>query len=161
MIVGFDLSSRKLAAVSLDPVSSWTYEPPKKEKDRARVLKHFLDELVDLFEERRPRWVFIEHPLVGRGGAHATIVQAQVHGVVSAVAATYADGVYTVNVQSWKKEVVGNGRADKDRVRQWLEESHPHLAELAGADQDLVDAACVALYGRRVTERGSSLRLGP
>ena len=165
-ILGIDLSSRKLALFVIDAktgksVMCSTVEAPKKMKPRPEVLKYLHDSFSsDLRVGFRGGdfTVFIEHPLVGRGGAHATIVQAQVQGVVMSTAIQFgALGVYEVNVQSWKKAVVGHGGADKDTVKSWLIDHHPALAELAGDDQDLVDAACVAIYGRDVVERGSRL----
>jgi hypothetical protein len=163
-IVGFDLSSRKLAAVVLGDglVRSEVFEAPKKEKDRGRILAKFITELEEFFTELTALdgslWVYVEHPLKGRGGVHATIVQAQVQGLVLGTSVLFgASGAYHVNVTTWKKDVVGHGGADKDRVRGWLEVHHPDLAGLAGDDQDLVDASCVALYGRGVIERAGRL----
>lgn len=166
-ILGIDLSSRKLALFVIDaetgaPVRSSTIEAPKKMKHRPDVLKHIHDAFASELEERfiiGGFTVFVEHPLVGRAGAHATIVQAQVQGLVMMLSVQFgAAGVYEVNVQSWKKAVVGHGGADKDKVKSWLIDHHPLLAELAGDDQDLVDAACVALYGRGVVRRGDELK---
>jgi Holliday junction resolvasome RuvABC endonuclease subunit len=136
-----------------------TFTVPTKLKDRAEVLTALSLDIEEWFNHEvylaDALWVFVEHPLVGRAGAHATIVQAQVQGVVLAEAIKAgAKAAYTVNVSSWKKTVVGNGSATKDHVAAWLAETHPVLAALAGTDQDLVDAACVALYGYDVIERG-------
>lgn len=161
-IFGMDLSSRKLAIVRLDDEypTAWTYEADKKEKDRGHILAYFSEELENLFDEvmlGEDDFVFIEHPVVGRGGAHATIVQAQVQGVALATSVLCgAGGAYPVNVQTWKKDVVGHGGSNKDQVRAWLADHHPLLSELAGDDQDLVDASCVALYGRIVTDRADN-----
>lgn len=166
-VFGMDLSSRKLAIVQLDLETDgnfafWTFTADKKEKNRGKVLAYLneeLDSLFDIVMLGEDDYVFVEHPVVGRGGAHATIVQAQVQGVVlSSSVLCGASGVYPVNVQTWKKDIVGNGRADKDRVREFLSESHPLLSELAGEDQDLVDASCVALYGKDVIHRGEALK---
>jgi Holliday junction resolvasome RuvABC endonuclease subunit len=166
-IVGFDLSSRKIAGAVLmgrSPGSSFyfTIETPSKLKDRAVVLNYLREqlfpELEAFVEMAESPFVFVEHPVVGRAGAHATIVQAQVHGVVlEASLSSGAHGVYTVNNKTWKKDVVGNGGASKEQVREWLAANHPRLARMAGDDQDLVDATCVALYGRKIVERGKHL----
>jgi Holliday junction resolvasome RuvABC endonuclease subunit len=161
MILGIDPSSRKLACFVLEPERSWTkcLTVPTKLKDRPEVLGRLDEQLDELFSEVDFEAVFVEQPLVGRGGAHATIVQAQVQGLVLARAnLAGTPGVYTVNVKSWKKRVVGNGNSDKAAVTAWLEEAHPVLAAMAGGDQDLVDAACIALYGREVMERAAKLR---
>lgn len=170
-ILGIDLSSRKLAlfvtdaegeSLSVRSLMCSTIEAPKKMKHRPDVLKYIHDEFASDLRTRfhgEDFTVFIEHPLVGRAGAHATIVQAQVQGLVMMLSVqSGAAGVYEVNVQSWKKAVVGHGGADKDTIKSWLVDHHPLLAELAGDDQDLVDAACVALYGRDVVQRGDKLK---
>lgn len=165
-VFGMDLSSRKLAIVRLDlddnnEPTVWTFMADRKEKNRGNVLAHFSEELDSLFDVvmlDEADYVFIEQPVVGRGGVHSTIVQAQVQGVVLAMAVLCgAGGAYPVNVKTWKKDIVGHGGADKDKVRAWLADHHPVLSELAGEDQDLVDASCVALYGKSVIERGEAL----
>jgi Holliday junction resolvasome RuvABC endonuclease subunit len=161
MILGIDPSSRKLACFVLGPERAWTKNlvVPNKLKDRPEVLGQLAEQVDELFSEVDFEAVFVEQPLVGRGGAHATIVQAQVQGLVLARAHRAATpGVYTVNVKSWKKQVVGNGNADKAAVAAWLETHQPVLAGLAAGDQDLVDAACIALYGRAVLERAERIR---
>jgi len=160
-VLGFDLSSRKLAGVLLDPgthPATVLFKAPPKLKHRPQVLEYFAGQLEGIFRimehNDKPLWVFVEHPLVGRAGAHATIVQAQVQGIVLGLALRYgAAGAYEVNVKTWKKAIVGNGNADKDKVAQWVRDHQPALAALAGDDQDLLDAACIALYGRQVIER--------
>ena len=166
-VVGFDLSSRKLAMFTLDvetgePGSHGFIQAPTKMKSRPEVLAYFYthlyDEMLRSLPEDEQTYVFVEHPLVGRAGAHATIVQAQVQGIVMLTSVRFgASGVYEVNVQSWKKAVVGHGGANKERVKSWLGEHHSTLSQLAGDDQDLVDAACVSLYGLDVIRRGEKL----
>lgn len=166
LVAGFDLSSKKLAAVVLPlskslPPYQWVFEADKKLKDRPAVLHSFMQPLEEFFTElgsREEFFVFVEQPVVGRGGAHATIVQAQVQGLVFALAVQFgASGVYPVNVGTWKKEVVGHGGAKKDHVAEWVAEHHPLLSRMAGEDQDLVDASCIALYGGNVVRTAKSI----
>lgn len=110
----------------------------------------------------RPFAVFIEQPLMGRGGARSTVVQAQAASSCHLAAVrSGASGIYEVNVQSWKKAVVGRGNANKDDVRAWLRESHPEWFALCDGDQDRVDAACINLYGHQLVERGTRLSDSP
>ncbi len=66
-------------------------------------------------------------------------------------------GGRTVNVMAWKKDIVGKGNASKDEVAAWLEVHHPDYYEQCHGDQNLVDATCVALYGRLVMDRAEVL----
>lgn len=163
-VLGLDLSSRKIALMGRNERSGWfceTWVAPKKVKNRGEILAQFLDPFTAFVEEavaRGPTWMFVENPLVGVGGPHATIVQAQVQGLV--LGTSVRSGVaaaYPVNVQTWKKDVVGRGNASKDEVAAWLKRECPNLTDMADGDQDLVDAACVALYGIRVIDRGERL----
>jgi hypothetical protein len=64
---------------------------------------------------------------------------------------------YKVAVSSWKKEVVGSGKAGKLEVAAWLQENKPEMYEQCGKDQNLIDAACIYLYGKAVLSRISSV----
>ena len=164
VVLGIDPSSRKIAFFSLgtDGYShTHVVQVPTKVKNRAVLCAQIYTECYEYFElldKSIP--VFIEQPLMGRS-AHATIVQAQSNGVVQA-AATLAgmERVYEVNVRSWKREVIGRGNADKAYIHSWLRSHHPSLADNAGDDQDLTDAAAVALYGQGCIARGDVIRSG-
>jgi len=62
-----------------------------------------------------------------------------------------------VNVMSWKKDVVGKGNATKDEVAAWLRDKHPRFHTMAGGNQNLVDATCIALYGEQLITRADAL----
>lgn len=160
-IIGFDLSSRKIAMMDLGLVPrAKTFAVKKKaaRRDELRELEELLHE--ELEKGYLGDWAFIEAPVVGRGGARPTILQAQVDGIIQAATVRYGlRGGYSVNNKTWKREVVGNGNASKAEAAAWLATHHPVLADVAGDDQDLVDAACVALYGEIVIGRGESLSL--
>jgi hypothetical protein len=47
---------------------------------------------------------------------------------------------------TWKKELIGNGRAKPEQYRQWLTDNHPAFAEACGEDEDLAAAHCIALW---------------
>lgn len=164
-VVGIDPSSKKVALFCISEEGSYIshreWQADKKMSPDARpdflyqsrvmAESYFSSLYGDLY-------VFIESPLVGRGGARSTIVQAQMQGVLlSAAKAVGALGVYEVNVQTWKKLLTGAGNANKEEVARWLRLNHIGFSEIASS-QDLVDASCIALYGRDVLSRGSLLR---
>lgn len=92
--------------------------------------------------------IYMEEPVVGRN-IRSTIVQAQVGGAVMAAAANTGTWLELVNVNSWKKQVVGKGNAGKPEVASWLEENWPKAYNLAAGDQDLIDASAINRYGYR------------
>lgn len=85
-------------------------------------------------------------PRLGQTGIKLAMTAA----VVLASAVEHGGTGTLVPPSSWKAEVVGHGGADKDRIRDWLTEHHPALAEACAGDQDAFDAACLGLYGQHV-----------
>jgi Holliday junction resolvasome RuvABC endonuclease subunit len=67
--------------------------------------------------------------------------------------------VYKVDNGTWKKELLLNGHATKDDVRNYITATHPAYAAFCGDDQDAYDACCIALYGVTVLERAQHLSL--
>lgn len=49
----------------------------------------------------------------------------------------------------WKKELLGNGNAGKDHIRDWLTTHRPALAAAADT-QDELDAFCIGTHGLQV-----------
>lgn len=160
-VVGVDPSSKKLA---LFVNGDNTYcHVIKSEKDNSRFqnLALFFNEVNEFIKELpEDTHVFVESALMGRGGVRSTIVQAQAASTVYISSVISGLVVHEVNVQTWKKDIVGSGNASKSDVSQWLDAHEPGLAELCGGDQDLVDAACLSLYGQRVTRLGSEIARG-
>ena len=113
----------------------------------------------------QPPRLFLEEPVMGRGGPGATIPQAFVDGAIMAGAYQAGAVLSLINNSSWKKKVCGNGNANKLVVSEWVEENWPVLytkavpmtlsaAKSAGypdlegrGDQDVLDAGCINLHG--------------
>lgn len=161
-VVGVDPASRRVACFSVtsegafESLLEWS-APKSLSADSRSLVLHEAEKRLEGFFSRVPNgfYLFVESPLVGRGGARSTIVQSQMQGVILATGQRLgAIGVYEVNVQTWKKVCVGSGRADKGEVADWLSKAHPELSRLA-TSQDLVDAAAIATYGREVVRRSS------
>lgn len=107
-------------------------------------LNYWLTELSKDFGQLT---VFIEEPvLAGVRNIRTTIQIAETVGAVLSVRFP----TYLVPVPSWKKDTIGKGNASKDQIRDWLTAEHPRYAALCGGSQDLVDAACICLYGQSV-----------
>jgi len=93
--------------------------------------------------------VFIEEPIVGRGGVRSTMVQAYMSGAVQAAFVQCGCDVYMVNVSKWKREVIGRGNSTKEQVREFM------VAAGMPDDlsQDAYDAGAIAVYGARLVLR--------
>lgn len=97
-----------------------------------------------------PIYAYVESPVVGRAGVRSTMVQAFTSGAVQAALYDAGCDPQGANVSSWKKAVIGKGNATKDDVADWLQLRRPDLFRAAGGNQDVVDAACIALYGQQL-----------
>lgn len=91
--------------------------------------------------------VYMEAPVFSR--AHdATVVQSYVSGIVQAVVSGAGCRIVLVNNMVWKKTVIGMGNAKKeDTIRVLTEQHGERLVRLCGTDNDLWDAAGLALFG--------------
>ena len=151
-VLGVDPSSRKLAGVA-SPVSGqqepllWSVTLSSKLPIEIRCMQAYRASR-RVVERIRRRYgvdeigVFMEAPLVGRGGVKTTVIQSKVQG--AALAGYIAGGAEWVregNASHVKKSVVGKGNADKDEIMTWLSETWPELHAAVDGDQDLADAA--------------------
>lgn len=132
------------------------------EQNTAMAFDFMVDYCISTHERdgEYPR-LFVEAPVVGRGGPGPTIAQAFVTGSILAGATQGGSKITLVNNQSWKKRVVGNGNVNKLFVNEWVEENWTelykkapiindsrHPKELRGrGDQDIVDSGCINLFG--------------
>lgn len=91
--------------------------------------------------------VVIEGPLVGRGGVRSTMVQSFTSGAVQAAFISEGMTVELVHVSTWKAEAVGHGQSTKDDVANFLRLRWSSFFDRAGGDEDLHDAAAIALWG--------------
>ena len=157
-VVGVDPASRKIASVVSQPSTNFlaTHEVPQdvSRPKACHEMWQYMSRFFDLMREQHEEIaVYVEEPVIGRN-RRAGILQAQVHGVILASALESGiTSVYSISNTAWKKETVGSGNADKDACLAWLEREHPRLAESCAGDIDLIDAACIAAYGRRVQDR--------
>lgn len=146
-VLGLDLSKRRGAIVAFTDGSYLTHYKfgINKLEDAYQNTEWFLEDLG--LDSTVDRFAYVEAPVVGRGGAKVTIDQSFVSGVVQLCLGRHGWAVDLVNVQSWKKHVVGAGNSSKDQVADWVDLNHGAVARGFGGDQDLYDAFCVGLYG--------------
>lgn len=161
VVIGIDPSSKKLAFVIT-----------KGGKQPRVVTRTLPDSPLDIkadWAERHARRIaapyvkdgyrvvaFVEDPVVGRGGAHATIVQATVRGgILVGLRRAGVEKIHGVNNQRWKKAVVGNGGVGKPQIKKYVHDTWPTVYKMAtgpngGVDEDVCDAACINLHGQKV-----------
>lgn len=149
MIYGVDLGTRRIAVVepgSLHAAELWL---PRLRRGEAEDVQSALRALASWFITTVPpdAEVWVEAPISGHGNVRTAIRMAETCG---AVLAAHVGRARKVNLSTWKARVIGHGHADKPTIRRWLTDHHPALATVCGESQDLVDAACVALYGTEV-----------
>ena len=84
---------------------------------------------------------------VQKCGPRATIVQAFASGAIQGALFDVGVEVSLANVSSWKKRVVGNGRASKEDIANFVGLRWPTFFSQAEGSQDLADAICIARYG--------------
>ena len=159
-LIGVDLGIHKVAQFGWDgdiPFCDVTSVDPGF--SRATQLHILAGAVHDLAELHECRSVWIEDTLIGNNRKYS-LQLTEVRGAVMAALAMHAD-VRTVNVATWKSQVVGDGHANKDSVRDFIHVTHGSYAALCGADQDLYDSCCIALYGQQTMERADKLRLAP
>lgn len=122
-----------------------------KVKDRVKDRAVILGELVvfvqsQIYPEDK---VYVEAPvLAGARNIQSTIKVAAAYGAVLAAINGQHAQAFEVPVSSWKLATVGKGNASKDDVSAWLHAQHPHVYTECAGDQDLMDAACVALFAQ-------------
>lgn len=150
-VIGVDCSTKRLAFVILDgpkgPVETFLVEAPKGKGWQLRLLA-LADEARHFFAQYNLCSVYVEEAPLGRG-FRATLEVGYVVAATLVEAMRAGHIVMPVNVSTWKKQVLGNGRADKDQIREWATE---FIFKPAGIEppkeQDLHDAACIAAFAR-------------
>ena len=156
--IGVDPSSRKLAAVMCvvgnEPSVKFTTKAIPVDKPTSCLLAfEWMRTLVELHQSQGDVYVFVELPVLGRGGPGSTIPQAQVNGALLAGAQMAGAEVIPVNNSHVKKDVIGRGNANKDDIKQLVKEAWPKLYEQISKDQDLCDSAMIYMYGKNVIKR--------
>lgn len=163
-VVGIDLGISKIAVVVVfDDIlmSPYIYEcSPGKPRD---VVLHELGVFAHTaIVTHAATSIWIEDTLIGNNRKYSiklSETKGAVMSYLSHLRTSQGVDIQLVNNQTWKREIVGSGNADKEAVRNHIYDTHPAYAALCGDDQDLYDASCVALYGRQVTERAQHLQL--
>ena len=154
--LGIDPASTRLAYVALladdDFLMAAAKNLGKSGGEACSSAWAYMGAALDTIQARWPGIgisAFIESPIVGKGGVRSTMVQCYTSGAIQG--ALYDRGIRSqaANVSSWKKHVVGKGNATKPEVGDYLRHGWPAIYREANGNQDLYDAACIALYGKQ------------
>ena len=166
VVIGIDPSSKKLAAVAAfgtpdrPRLVDWTARRLTTGNWDTSVTALAMEWAWDIIGVARSAGdpvVYLEEPVVGRGGVRSTVVQAFTSGALQGALAYECVPVHLVNVGTWKREVVGNGHASKTDVGRLVRDDWPAAAAAVGSDQDLLDAAAICLYGLKVQARAGRI----
>lgn len=154
VLIGLDPSSKKIAlAISVGGAKPTfrTKALPQNDMPRAckEAYKYVRDTVKEFTKEGHRVFVFIEEPVVGRGGVRSTLMQTKANGAMQAGASMAGALVQEVNNSSWKKRVVGKGNCGKPEVKEWLRQNWPYAYVKADGDQDIMDAACILRFGEQ------------
>lgn len=149
-VVGLDLSTKKLAIVG-DFAGTYRYASitlgqklPESTEEARQTVRQWLRRVTS----SNVCHAYVEQPVVGVGGVQTTLKQSYINGAVQA--ALVAEGYIVhplVSNSHWKKEVIGSGRASKEEITDWVRTNWKGLYRTIGDDQDVMDAACILIYG--------------
>ena len=121
---------------------------------KGRIAEHRFLPLIGQFRilvnDQRLRdvtWLYLERPPMGVN-PRSTIDQAMVVGAVACILHERGIPFSLVDSGTWKRVLIGNGRADKPLVKAW---SIANLGLPETLTQDEYDSACIARYGQLVT----------
>lgn len=155
LLAGIDASTRRVAIVASRPDGTESdYHVIEvrgsKEPFSPAHLVNIEHEVWRWLSKRNVQSVIIESPVVGRGGIYTALKLAYAIGAVQVGAVKGAsDEVKLVNVQSWKRLVVGNGNATKEAVGKAVAKRWPAMFRHVSGDVDLTDAAAICIYGHQ------------
>jgi Holliday junction resolvasome RuvABC endonuclease subunit len=156
-IMGVDASSTRLAMVVLKGDRAYT-EIKTLPSDVAEACWTASAWLKVQLEEYSPSLIVVEAPFFHRLHPSGSVPMSQVNGAL--LAGTEGYRVISVQPSHWKKSVLGVGNANKEAIGQWVKQNHTLMFETLDPmkyREDLIDAFCIALHGRKVLESRAKL----
>jgi crossover junction endodeoxyribonuclease RuvC len=145
-IAGVDCSTKKIAIFYINSDGSCeTTEITSKKEDTSVRINDMFEAVCAEMKRRKPDMVYVENSPYLQN----IKVTLAIHSVVDSVrfACVLAKvAMQTIEVTSWKKDVLGNGRAEKSQIMAWAKAKY---GEKVITSQDLADASAIAEYGAR------------
>ncbi len=148
-IIGIDADSKLFACVAIDDAGPVFQDVYHKEKgriaeDRILPLLAEFESVVGGWLFENVDWVYIEAPVGGRN-IGALRSQAYVIGAMRYILYTNDIRHSLVDSGTWKKQVIGGGKATKEEIAAFVVSKWDVGTDL---QQDVYDAACIAQFGR-------------
>jgi Holliday junction resolvasome RuvABC endonuclease subunit len=151
--LGVDYGVRRIAVANLTDGFALSFEI-KKCADRGSELNYLADRYQELLIELSATYgignihLWIEGAIMGHLNVQVAVAMGATQG---AIMGTHGAPCTIVPPATWKAGTVGNGGAGKDDVADWLQIYHSDLYAICHS-QDEIDAMCMALYGRMLTD---------
>ena len=145
-IIGIDPAARKLA-VWTGVFSVFKVLPMDDTEACGLAFRELSSVLTDLGAPINHHVIYMEKS-ISRGYAHASLVQAHGVGALLAAAAEYSVEVRRVDNMTWKKRLIGNARAEKYEIAEYVKGRDRSLYDACKGNQDLLDALCIYWYGQ-------------
>jgi len=148
-IVGVDADSKKLAVVMFenDQLESWHFLESKNKETQERIFDLYFH-FEAFIKTKKPDIVFIEQSIYVKNFVTSKAIT-EVIGNCKLLCKLHKVPFEMVGNTTWKKYVVGNGKATKEEIKTFIDKKYPQLKD---ESQDIADATCIALYG--ILEKG-------
>jgi len=146
LVAGVDCSTKKIAIFfeGENTVIPLPIEITSDLQESSSRIDLMFQEVISILKQEKPNIVYIENSPYLQN----IKVTLAIHSAVDAVrfACVLNKIPYqTVEVTSWKKDVLGNGKADKAQIMSWAKAKYEDMI----TSQDLADAAGICEYGWR------------
>lgn len=146
LIAGVDCSSKSIAFVMIENneirlkklIESSSKDPHTRVSELFLSFREFMKEL-----PIKPGIVFIEQALFLQNVKTTLMIDATINAV-RFVCIENNIPCSIIDNRSWKKSVIGNGKASKEDIAQFVNLKWP---DFGSTSQDLMDAASIAMFG--------------
>lgn len=143
--IGIDIGKAKIAYAWPAYTAAGSLDVSRQKLDRHLELRRMQDWLLTFVPRGARLW--IDRPLfAGTGTSAGERLTETVGAILTAQEWVFPPTI--VHSSTWKSQMIGNHRADKDEIRAWVETYHPELAEACHGVEDEYDAMTIGLYGR-------------
>jgi len=158
-LIGIDLGVHKIALAvftedELSVTHSYVSDAPMRDVQLLE-LGHYALGIAHLHDVDQ---VWVEEPLLGNNHKYSLAIAETKGAILGSISHLRPNvDIQTVNVQRWKKTVIGRGNATKEQIRDYIDVTHSAYAPLCDGDQDRYDATCIGIYGLLLNARAAQL----
>ena len=143
LVAGIDTSSKAVHMVVLNVRGELqlTVKWEGTAKDSDERMHEIFSDMFDDIGLKELSFVAIEKPIYIQNPL-STVMLSKVVGVTQMMMWFHGIKYTLVGNTSWKKDILGNGRANKAEILAWAENDSEQIFE----EQDFADAYCIAKY---------------